>query len=118
MKRLGLIVVGSGVFLIVCGLFGYALTQETSTSAILNGVVFGSLMVVMGFLLRQGRPWTLPASLSATGIFTLTFVWRGVVQWKHVSESGGETLPIALLLTLMTVVSAAVAMELFKRVRT
>jgi len=118
MKRLGLIVIGYGVFLILCGLLGYGLTRETSTSAILNGVVFGSLMVVMGALLRQGRPWTLPASLSAAGIFTLTFVWRGAVQWMHVAEQGSPALPIALLLTLMTVVSAAVATELFKRVRT
>lgn len=118
MKRLGLVVLAYGMFLILCGLLGYTLTRETSTSAILNGVVFGTLMVVMGMLLRQGRPWTLPASLSATAIFTLTFVWRGAVQWTHVAEQGSQALPIAALLTLMTLVSAAVAAVLFKRVRT
>ena len=118
MKRLGLTLVGYGAFLIVCGLSGYALTRETSASAIVNGVVFGSLMMVMGVLLRQGRPWTLPAPMSAVGIFTLTFIWRGAVQWMQVVRLGSDHAPIAGLLTLMTAVSALMALSLYKRVRT
>ena len=115
--RLGIIVILYGVFLVCCGLFGYLLTQETSSSSLLNGVVFGTLMVIMGILLHNGRPWTLPASLSATAIFALTFLWRGGLQWSYLFKSENGRLSIALLLTLMFLVSLGVVILLVNRLR-
>ena len=116
-QRPGPVVVFYGAFLILCGVMGFFLTGESSTSSIVNGVVFGSLMVVMGFLLSHGRPWTLPASTSATGIFTVTFAWRGVLEWYRVLRNGDDRVEIAVLLTIMFVVSLGLALLLIQRVR-
>jgi len=115
--RIGNIIALYGAFLIAAGITGYLLTKETSTSSLMNGVVFGSLMMVLGILSRQGRPWTLPASVSATGIFALTFLWRGGVQWMDVSNGLSEHLSVGVLLTLMFGVSLYVLTVLVRELR-
>jgi len=116
-KRLGSLLIWYGMFLVACGIAGFMLTGEKSSSSILNGGVFGSLMVVIGLLLKQGRQWTMPAALSATAIFTLTFVWRGAVQWVDFAQGAQSHLSVALLLSLMFVVSAVVLAIMFKHYR-
>lgn len=117
MKKLGLLVTCYGIFLMICGLSGYLLMQGTGTSSLLNGGIFGSLMIVIGLLLRQGRMWTLPATLSATAIFALTFLWRGVVQWHHALSDAPARLGVALLLTLMFLGSVIMVRILFRHYR-
>lgn len=116
-KRLGNLLLLYGTFLVVCGVVGYMLTGETSSSSLFNGGVFGSLIIVMGLLLRQGRPWTMPAAVSATAIFTLTFVWRSVVQWTEVAQGASSHIGVAILLSFMFVVSAVVLSIMFKHYR-
>lgn len=94
-----------GTFLVVCGLIGFVLTSEHSTSSLANGIVGGLLMIVLGVMHNQKRPFTLPASIGAAGIFTLTFIWRSIVQWKHALDSA-EFVPLAVLLTIMMIVSS------------
>lgn len=106
-----------GTFLVVCGIVGYLITGETSSSSLFNGGVFGSLMVVIGVLLRQGRPWTMPAALSATAIFTLTFIWRAVVQWIEVAQGAPSNVAVAILLSFMFVVSAVVLRIMYHHYR-
>ena len=115
--RPGLLVSVYGAFLLICGIIGFEITGETSTSSIVNGIVFGALMIVMGVLLSNGRPWTLPASASAVSIFTVTFAWRGTLQWLAVTDGDEQQTYIAVLLTLMFAVSAVVALVLLKRLR-
>jgi len=116
-KQLGNRVMFYGIFLVACGLLGYALTMETSTSSLLNGGIFGTLLIALGFLLRQGRMWTFPATLSAVGIFTLTFLWRGVVQARAVVEGLSDHLGVSALLVVMFVVSGVMFFTLFRSYR-
>jgi uncharacterized membrane protein (UPF0136 family) len=103
-----------GVFLITTGIIGYEITQETSTSAIANGIVFGTLMIIMGILHQHGRPWTMPASLAATSIFTLTFLWRGALQWFEVVAGNADRSSVAILLTVMALMSGLVTVRLLR----
>lgn len=116
-KQLGNRVMLYGVFLGICGLIGYALTKETSTSSLLNGGIFGTLLIALGFLLRQGRMWTFPASLSAVGIFTLTFLWRGVLQARVVANGLSDHLGVSALLVVMFLVSGLMFLTLFRSYR-
>lgn len=116
-RHLGNLLIGYGVFLIAAGIVGFELTGETSASSIFNGGLFGSLVVILGLLHRQGRMWTHPAALSATGIFFLTFVWRASIKWYGAATGDQTVISIAVLLTLMSGVSAAVVAVLFRHYR-
>ncbi|CAN5463301.1 hypothetical protein BH10BAC6_BH10BAC6_06060 [soil metagenome] len=116
-KQLGIRVMIYGLFLVVCGLFGYALTGETSTSSLVNGGIFGTLVIALGFLLRQGRMWTFPASLSAVGIFTLTFIWRGVIQVRAIADGASGHLGVGILVIVMFLVSVLMFVTLFRSYR-
>ncbi len=74
-------------------------------------------MSVLGILHRQGRPFTLPAAAGAAGIFTITFVWRSIVQWSQVHSGESDHTGIAALLTLMTLISAIMLTFLVRQLR-
>jgi len=116
-KQLGLLLIAYGVFLVIAGIIGFELTGETSASSILNGGLFGTFVIILGVLHRQGRMWTHPAALSAAGIFLLTFVWRASVKWHAVLSGMTAETAIAVLLTLMSIVSALVVTTLFRHYR-
>lgn len=111
------LLVSYGAFLVLCGIIGFRLTHEESSSSIVNGIVSGVLMIVLGVIYRSGRPWTLPAALSATAIFTFTFIWRGTVQWIAVISGNGSQMPIAALLTIMFIISVLMALVLLRIAR-
>ncbi|MBU3742718.1 MAG: hypothetical protein FGM24_10600 [Candidatus Kapabacteria bacterium] len=113
----GPLLIGYGMFLVVAGIVGYAATHATSTSALLNGGIFGALMIVMGVVMRMGRMWTYPAAMSASVIFTITFAWRGALQWHTVIGGESERLPVAMLLTVMFIVSGIVSSILVRGYR-
>lgn len=106
-----------GVFLAIAGIAGYFATHATSTSALLNGGIFGTLMIVLGLTIRPGRMWTYPAAASAAVIFTLTFAWRSLLQWYAVLHGDADKLVVASLLTVMAVVSADVSRRLIRSYR-
>lgn len=116
-KQLGLLLIAYGVFLVIAGVIGFELTGETSASSILNGGLFGTFVIILGVLHRQGRMWTHPAALSAAGIFLLTFVWRASVKWHAVLSGVTTETAIAVLLTVMSIVSALVVTILFRHYR-
>ena len=116
-KQLGVLLIVYGAFLVLAGVVGFELTGETSASSILNGGLFGTFVSILGMLHRQGRMWTHPAALSASAIFLLTFVWRASVKWHAVALGANEVVSIAVLLTIMSVVSAVVVAILFRHYR-
>jgi uncharacterized membrane protein (UPF0136 family) len=116
-RRVGNLLVLYGLFLFLCGILGYLATRETSTSSLLNGGIFGTLMCLGGLLGRQGRLWTLPAAVSATSVFTLTFLWRGILQWYHAVTDDTSRWIVAVLLTLMFAASCAMLVVLLKHYR-
>ncbi|MBU3698467.1 MAG: hypothetical protein FGM33_00440 [Candidatus Kapabacteria bacterium] len=107
-RQVSTLLIGYGLFLVVSGLIGYEITIEHSTSALFNGSIFGSLIVLLGVLHRMGRMWTLPASISAAAIFSLTFLWRSGLQWMKIASETTERTGIAVLLTVMATVSVVV----------
>jgi len=116
-RQVSLLLILYGVFLLLSGLAGYQLTHEHSTSSLFNGTIFGALLVMLGVLHRMGRMWTLPASISACAIFSLTFLWRGILQWKSVAAGQSDHLGIAFLLSVMALVSISAAAALLRSYR-
>lgn len=117
LRTIGSVLIAYGAFLLLAGVIGWIATGEASTSALLNGGIFGSLMMALGVLVRHGRMWTYPAAMSATGIFTLTFAWRGVLQWQHVITDDPSRVWVAILLSVMFAASAVVLRFLVRHYR-
>lgn len=105
-----------GVLLIGSGLLGFEITSEHSSSSLVNGIVGGALMVVLSAMHRQRRQFTLPAAFGAAGIFCITFVWRATIQWMLIGTVE-FSLWLTVLHTVLTVVSAAMVLTLFRQLR-
>lgn len=113
-NKVGLWLILYGIFLLVGGLVGYQISEESATAALFNGAFFGIIMSVMGILLRHERQWAFPASLSATGLFSLTFVWRVVVRVLEYDLHKDSNVFVVLLLGLMGLVSTVLFVLLLR----
>lgn len=104
--------IGFGIFLIVCGLAGYASNPAAAKTALISGATFGTVSALWGFwMLKGGR---LPA-LIAAGLTTLmlcgAFSWRSTVSWQAYAD-GEPKLFAAILITAMLIGSIASLIQL------
>lgn len=106
--------IGFGVFLIVCGLAGFASNPAAAKTALMSGAVFGTLSALWGFWLLKGGRW--PA-LIAAGLTTLmlcvTFAWRSTMSWQAYAD-GEPKLFAAILITVMLIGSVASITQLVR----
>lgn len=106
-----------GLFLCVAGGIGWLLVDRTSISALVNGGILGVAMVALGFQMRLGRAWTVPASLMATAVFTATFVWRSVHHFIEAGPSSSYHWSVAALMVVLTLVSLLLCLRLIRLLR-
>ena len=106
--------IGYGLFLIVCGLVGFASNPAAAKTALMSGATFGVLSALWGFWLLKGGRW--PA-LIAAGLTTLllcvTFSWRSTMSWQAYAD-GEPKLFAAILITVMLIGSAASIIQLLR----
>lgn len=95
--------VGFGIFLILCGLAGYASNPAAAKTALMSGATFGSLSAIWGFwMLKGGRLLVLIASGLTTLMLCGVFCWRSIVSWQAFAD-GEPKLFAAILITAMLV---------------
>jgi len=109
MNRIGLSIgrwyVGFGIFLILCGVAGYASNPEHAKTALLSGGTFGTLSAVLGIWMHK-QDSRLPRMLAGGTTLMLigAFAWRSVVTWQKVGDGEPKRFA-ASLITLMLVAS-------------
>jgi hypothetical protein len=113
-KKIARWFIGFGIFLIACGVAGYASNPEAAKTALMSGGTFGSLSAFWGFwILKGGRL----LALIATGLTTLmlcgAFTWRSVVSWQAYSD-GKPKLFAAILITGMLFASVSSLVQLLR----
>lgn len=107
-----------GVFLLVCGALGFVATGNRSASALVNGIIGGILMLVLGALHKQRRTFALPAAIAVAGIFTASFVWRTVVHLRDVASSAdAPSVAVIVLVLVMALASGYMSVFLFKNLK-
>ncbi len=104
-RRLGAWVLGYGVFLLAVGVAGYLSNPAKAATALVSGGTFGTLSMLLGFLLRRGHRWANFAAIATTGFLTLVFSWRSVATWGAVRSGHSEKLVAAWLITAMLLAS-------------
>jgi len=95
--------IGFGIFLILCGLAGYASNPAAAKTALMSGATFGILSALWGFwLLKGGRIVAFIAASLTTLLLCAAFTWRSIVSWQKYFD-GEPKLFAAGLITAMLV---------------
>ena len=113
-KKVGRWYVGYGIFLITCGLAGYASNPVAAKTALISGGAFGTLSAFWGFwILKGGRLLALLAAGLTTLMLCTAFTWRSVVSWQAYFE-GEPKLFAATLITGMLFASVCSLVQLLR----
>jgi hypothetical protein len=113
-KKIAQWYLGFGIFLIACGVAGYASNPEAAKTALMSGGTFGTLSAFWGFwILKGGRLLALLAAGLTTLMLCGAFTWRSVVSWQAYSE-GKPKLFAAILITGMLFASVLSLVQLLR----
>jgi len=113
-KFIGRWYIGFGLFLILCGLAGYASNPEAAKTALMSGGTFGTLSAAWGlWMLKGGRIAALAAAALTTLLLCGAFTWRSIVSWQAVA-AGEPKAFAATLITAMLIASLLSLIQLFK----
>ncbi|MGB0370277.1 MAG: TMEM14 family protein [Opitutales bacterium] len=98
--------VGYGLFLILCGIAGFASNPTAAKTALISGGTFGTLSALWGvWMLKGGRIGAFLAALLTTLMLTGVFIWRASESWKAAAAGEPKTFA-ASLITAMCIASA------------
>jgi uncharacterized membrane protein (UPF0136 family) len=104
--------IGFGLFLIVCGLVGYASNPAAAKTALMSGGTFGTLSALCGFwMMKGGRRLAYAAAGLTTLLLCAAFSWRSIVSWQAYAD-GEPKLFAACLITTMMIGSVASLIKL------
>ena len=113
-KGIGTWYIGYGVFLIICGVAGFASNPEAAKTALISGGTFGTLSALWGvWMLKGGRLLVFLAALLVTLMLSVVFIWRSTDSWQAVAD--GE--PKTFAASLITAMFAASGMSLLRLLR-
>jgi len=113
-RRLGIWLMGYGAFLIAIGVAGFLSNPAKAATALLSGGTFGTLSIILGFLLGRGRGWARTAATATTGFLALVFTWRSAATWLAVRSGQPGKLVAAWLITAMLVASVVTLVVLLR----
>ena len=109
--------IGYGLFLILCGLAGYASNPAAAKTALMSGATFGTLSALWGFwMLKGGQLFAKITAGATTLLLGAAFSWRSVVSWQAYAE-GEPKLFAACLITAMLIASVVSLAQLFRSLK-
>ncbi len=106
MKFCGRWFVGFGLFLLVCGVAGFASNPVAAKTALISGSVFGGLSAFWGILMLRGHAWARFGAMASTLLLAAAFSWRAWAGWSAVAQ-GEPKIFASVLISLMLVASLA-----------
>lgn len=113
MEKLGSWYIGFGVFLVVCGIAGFASNPAEAGTALITGSVFGTAAAFLGWGMRRNHRWAPVPALLLTLLLLAAFSWRASVGWVAVG-AGEPKLFAASLISLMWVATVLTVAQWFR----
>ena len=113
-KGIGTWYIGYGIFLILCGVAGFASNPTAAKTALISGGTFGTLSALWGvWMLKGGKLLAFLAAFLVTLMLCCVFIWRSTESWQAVAD--GE--PKAFAASLITAMFAASGISLLRLLR-
>jgi uncharacterized membrane protein (UPF0136 family) len=101
-QRIGRWYIGFGVFLVLCGVAGYASNPAAAKSALMSGGTFGALSALWGFwMLKGGRLYAFIAASLTTLLLIAAFSWRSIVAWQAYADGQPKLFAAALISSML-----------------
>lgn len=101
-KRIGLWYIGFGLFLLLCGVLGYASNPAGAKTALISGGTFGGMCILWGILMFKTKSSVAYYAAGATTLLLLgAFLWRSTVTWQAVAEGEPKRFAAGLLTTML-----------------
>jgi uncharacterized membrane protein (UPF0136 family) len=101
MKFLGKWYLGFGLFLIVCGILGYASNPAAAKTALITGSFFGGLNLLLGWGFLRGFAPGRYVAAALTGMLIAAFSWRSSAAWMQVAEGEPKLFAASLITTML-----------------
>jgi len=114
MKKIGTVLAGYGVFLILIGLAGYLSNPEKAKTALLSGGTFGLLNIALAWLAFRGSKRAVPIAIGVAIFLGGVFAWRTTVTWSAYADGNESKLTAAGLISAMLVATVGIAAYLLR----
>jgi uncharacterized membrane protein (UPF0136 family) len=101
MHFLGKWFIGFGVFLIVCGILGFASNPAAAKTALITGSFFGGLNLLMGWGLLHGFSAVRYVAAPVTVLLIAAFSWRSYAGWVQVADGEPKVFAASLISTML-----------------
>ncbi len=101
MSFLGKWFIGFGVFLIVCGILGFASNPAAAKTALITGSFFGGINLLMGWAFLRGFSAVRYAAAPLTLLLIAAFSWRSYAGWAQVAEGEPKVFAATLISTML-----------------
>jgi len=113
MEKLGTWYIGFGVFLVACGIAGFASNPAEAKTALITGSVFGVAAALLGWGMQRRIRWAPLLALLLTLLLLAAFSWRATVGWLAVG-AGEPKLFAASLISVMWVATVLSVAQWFR----
>jgi uncharacterized membrane protein (UPF0136 family) len=100
--------------IIALGVMGYLSNPEKAISALIAGGTVGSISLILGLLVNQGKTALISVAMGVVGLAGLAFGWRAFGAWKAVLSGSGNKMIAACLISVMFILSVAMFSKLIK----
>ncbi len=94
--------IGFGLFLILCGIAGYASNPLEAQTALISGGTFGTISAGWGFWMTRSKGLLPKVAAGLTTLMLIgAFIWRSIVSWQAVAEGEPKRFAASLISTML-----------------
>ena len=101
MQKLGKWYIGFGIFLIVCGILGFASNPAAAKTALITGSFFGGLNILLGWGMLRGFSALRHMAAVVTLLLITAFSWRSFAGWSQVADGEPKVFAASLISTML-----------------
>ncbi len=113
-KTTSLFVMLYALLLLAGGCSAFVISPLHAVPALAGGIGAALVLGGLAVLYRRAVVWSGPALQTTIGVFSLSFAWRALEVWRQVWDGRQEREQIAVLLSVLFILSILMLWPLFR----